>query len=71
MEENNDALINLCKIGVMINHSKVESFDTSRNNFFEPFISKTWSSSKSLSYEMVKFESAKKRILEKVSKLVD
>ena len=52
MEENNDALTNFCKIGVMINHSKVESLDTSRNNFFEPFISKTWSSSKSLSVKV-------------------
>ena len=66
MEENNDALINLCKIRLMFHRMKAEILDTSKRQFFQCFIARNWSTSNIESKDMVSVGSAKKRVLEKV-----
>ena len=66
MEENNDALINLCKIRLMLNCTKAEFSDTSETQFFQSFIAKNWSTTNIESKDIASIGSAKKRVLEKV-----
>ena len=65
MEENNDALINLCKIRLMLHRIKAEISDTSKRKVFQSFIARNWSTS-NIEEDMVSVGSAKKRVLEKV-----
>ena len=66
MEENNDALINLCKIRLMLHRIKAEISDTSKRKVFQSFIARNWSTSNIESKNMVSVGSSKKRALEKV-----
>ena len=66
MEENYDALLNLCKIRLMFNHTKEELSDTSKGKFLKSFVARNWSTSNIESKDMPLIGSAKKRVLEKV-----
>ena len=66
MEENKDALINLCKIRLMLNRTTAEFSDTSKTQFFQSFIAKNWSTTNIESKDIASIGSAKKRLLEKV-----
>ena len=66
MEENNDALISLCKISLMINRTRAEFSDTSKSQFFHSFIAKNWSTSNIDSKDMASIGSVRKRVLDKV-----
>ena len=66
MEENNDALINLCKISLMINRRRAEFSDTSKSLFFQSFIAKNWSTSSIDLKDMASIGSVRKRVLDKV-----
>ena len=66
MEENYDALLNLCKIRLMFNHTKEELSDTSKGQFLKSFVARNWSTSNIESKDMPSIGSAKKRVLEKV-----
>ena len=65
MEENNDALINLCKIRLMLNRIKAEFSDTSKTQFFQSFIAKNWSTANLESKDIASIGSVKNRVLEK------
>ena len=66
MEENNDALLNLCKIRLMFNNTKAELSDTSKRQLLKSFVARNWSTSNIESKDMPSIGSAKKRVLEKV-----
>ena len=66
LEENNNGLINLCKIRVMNNPDLNESCDLSQTTFCQSFMTKNWTSSVDLKPNKTQNSITKDRILEKV-----